>query len=241
MNEGSFFIAALERPTLEARRAFLAGACAGDLALLQRLLHLLAAHEKVGGILEQGAEVSTSDSEATPPTTPAQQGDAPASGRILDGRYKLLEQMGEGGMGTVWMAEQTEPVNPRHPDYRKAYRLNRSRMAETLLELKEHAAAAEAAGQFLQMAVDPSRDSYTVACLLAGCARLASRDERLPAGRRQKVATAYGDRALAALRQAIDKGAREAAEMPKDPSFDPLRSRKDFQKLLAEWEARRKP
>jgi hypothetical protein len=76
---------------------------------------------------------------------------------------------------------------------------------------------------------------------LAGCVRLAAQDERLPAGRRQQVATAYGDRALAALRQAIDKRAKETAQMPKDPGLDPLRSREDFRQLLAEWEARRKP
>jgi hypothetical protein len=42
------------------------------------------------------------------------------------------------------------------------------------------------------------------------------------------------------LRQAIDKGAKEAAQMPKDPNLDPLRSREDFRTLLAEWDARRK-
>src|SRR5262249_34002111 len=35
------------------------------------------------------------------------------AGTIIAGRYKLLQQIGEGGMGTVWMAEQTEPVKRR--------------------------------------------------------------------------------------------------------------------------------
>jgi serine/threonine protein kinase/tetratricopeptide (TPR) repeat protein len=177
------------------------------------------------------------------PTNPDHQNEAAAAmanlarlllaRKDLPGARRLLE---EG----VSYHQAALRANPRHPDYRNAYRLNRWRMAETLLELKEHAAAAAAAEQFLQMAVEPPRDSYTAACLLAGCARLAAQGEGLPAGR-QEVATAYGDRALAALRQAIDRGAKETAQMPKDPGLDPLRSREDFRKLLAEWEARRKP
>jgi serine/threonine-protein kinase len=178
------------------------------------------------------------------PTIPDHQNEAAAAmvnlARLLLAREDLL--------GARRLLEEGVPyhqaalkANPRHPDYRNGYRFNRWRMAETLLELDEHAAAAEAAGQFLQLAVEPPRDSYTAACLLAGCVRLAAQDESLTADRRQEVATAYGDRALAALRQAIDRGAKEAAQIPKDPSLDPLRSREDFQKLLADWEVRRKP
>jgi hypothetical protein len=74
--------------------------------------------------------------------------------------------------------------------------------------------------------------------LLAGCVRLAAQDEGLLASKRQELTLAYGDSALAALRQAVDKGAKEVARMNNDPSLDPLRSREDFQKLLAQCEAK---
>jgi tetratricopeptide (TPR) repeat protein len=152
----------------------------------------------------------------------------------LDGARRLLEE-------ALPYHQAALKVHPRHPAYCNFYRLNRWRMTETLLELKEHAAAAETAGQFLQAAVDPPRDAYTAACLLAGCVPLAARDERLPESKRQKLATTYGDSALAALRQAVAKGAKEVSKMNKDPSLDPLRQREDFQKLLNEWKAKNKP
>lgn len=53
MNEESLFAAALRKPTLVERRAFLDEACAGDIALRQRLERLLAADLKILGILDQ--------------------------------------------------------------------------------------------------------------------------------------------------------------------------------------------
>ncbi len=83
----------------EERAAYLDRACAGDAAVRARIESLLAAHEAAGGFMAAPRE-----------REPAVPIDRPGD-RI--GRYKLLQQMGEGGCGVVWMAEQEEPVRRR--------------------------------------------------------------------------------------------------------------------------------
>jgi serine/threonine protein kinase len=103
MTERSIFLAALEKGTPEARTAYLDEAC-GDNAVLRRQVEaLLQEHDGVGNFLEQPAVAPT----AIKPTLGA---DAPGS-RV--GPYKLLQQIGEGGFGMVYMAEQEHPVRRR--------------------------------------------------------------------------------------------------------------------------------
>src|SRR3954470_8357164 len=100
---GAIFDAASELPP-EQRGAFLDQACADDASLRQRVEALLRAHEEGGTFMVAPVRLPTSK------TVVLKLKDQ--SGEKI-GRYKLLQQVGEGGCGVVYMAEQEEPVRRR--------------------------------------------------------------------------------------------------------------------------------
>jgi serine/threonine protein kinase len=103
MREQSIFIEAIEKQNPFERAAFLDQACAGDGVLRQRIEKLLERHDQSDSFLKSPAvELSATRDEAL----------GEPLGNMI-GPYKLLQQIGEGGFGVVYMAEQTEPLKRR--------------------------------------------------------------------------------------------------------------------------------
>src|SRR5436309_1234843 len=95
----AIFLEALDCKGADELMRFLEQACGSDAALRTRVEELMRAHRDAGAFLG-GAEKQGATCD---------QPSAERPGTVI-GPYKLLQQIGEGGMGTVFMAEQTQPV-----------------------------------------------------------------------------------------------------------------------------------
>jgi serine/threonine protein kinase len=114
------FLRAFELSDPEARGAFLDCECGGDADLQRAVTTLLRAHDETGGFLADSPAARDATADLSSAGRTATFGDSSATadfpgrdehvGAILGGKYKLIEEIGEGGMGSVYMAQQTEPV-----------------------------------------------------------------------------------------------------------------------------------
>jgi hypothetical protein len=117
------FAEAIKQESVEERGAFVVRACGDNAELRREIESLLKAHDEIVkwtpfiglGNLANSPQPVVEATIAPTSRTGAQLRPNPpvASESLVAGRYKLLQQIGEGGMGSVWMAEQTAPVKRR--------------------------------------------------------------------------------------------------------------------------------
>jgi serine/threonine protein kinase len=101
----ALFLAAAEIVGPQDRAAFLTRECGDDPALRARVEALLASNDEAGEFLQPAAPSPDMEFELA--------GLKPEEGGERIGQYQLLQQIGEGGFGVVWMAEQEQPVRRR--------------------------------------------------------------------------------------------------------------------------------
>ena len=103
----SLFLAASNLHDSEERAAYLERECGDDAELRARVAALLGANDAAPLPVAPEATVDSADGQ---PETEDYADPTACVGAILAGKYKLVEEIGEGGMGSVFMAQQTEPV-----------------------------------------------------------------------------------------------------------------------------------
>jgi len=122
---------------------------------------------------------------------------------------------------------------PRYTDFLEAASTNHIALIETLIRLHEHEDAAKAVSELLSFSPDSGPQCFRAGSLVARCVPLAAADARLTDARRKELAKTYADRAVELLREAKQQGHQDIEVLKSDHSFDSIRSRADFQVLLA--------
>jgi hypothetical protein len=102
------------------------------------------------------------------------------------------------------------------------------------LDLGKHAEAAETVTVLPALLPAGGLEHRLAVGVLLRCLELARKDGAIPKQERAHAVAGYADQAMDLLRQAVANGYRDVETLKNAPSLAPLRTRQDFQQLLAE-------
>jgi serine/threonine protein kinase/tetratricopeptide (TPR) repeat protein len=147
--------------------------------------------------------------------------------------------------GAAALLEQARPhhqaalkAERENPKYRQYYHNTLLTLVGCYGSLADHAKVALTADELARLGYEPANDAFVAASIMCRCVKLADKDAQLDENKRRELAQVYANRALALLRQAVESGFTDAAKMRQDPSLEPVRTREEFRKLLAELEGK---
>src|SRR6516225_5278489 len=160
LDEAAIFNAARQIETPETRRLYIQEACGSDLDLQRRVEALLRAHEEEETFLNSPTRELRSLLDASADEGPD----------TSIGPYRLIQRIGEGGMGTVFLAEQTQPVHRQvavkviRPGMDSSKIINRFEAERQALALMDHPNIAKV----LDAGTTPTSRPYFVMELIRG-------------------------------------------------------------------------
>jgi hypothetical protein len=125
-------------------------------------------------------------------------------------------------------------ANPLNIICRDYYRKNLWALAEAHAGLLDQAKAVATAQEIRDAGWDSPADAYSAGVCLCACIGIVAKHKELDAEQRKQAAQFYSDQAMSVLRQAVERGFRDAKKLEQAKQLAPLRSRMDFQALLAE-------
>ena len=129
-------------------------------------------------------------------------------------------------------------ANPRNPVYRAFLSNHYAVLADVQVRRGLYPAAVESALELANYRKEDAEDAYDAACIFARCIPLAEQDQNIADDKRRELTKRYADQAVTLLREAMTRGYKDLEHLQKDDDLASLRKRPDFQKLLAELEAK---
>jgi tetratricopeptide (TPR) repeat protein len=126
--------------------------------------------------------------------------------------------------------------NPRNPDYRHNFSLNRVALSMVLLDTGNHVAVPSLVAEMVEHSAGTAAEYFDAAHFVSRAAVLAGKDEKLPAGKRAELVTQYADQAMGYLQEVAKIGFDTPLKLRigVDPFLAPLRTRDDFKQLMAD-------